>query len=579
MAVTNNTFRIIVLSLSDAKVRKTNYRIYGLTQINNKKVQNSLLFLTFARKNKQDMKKILCVAMLSLLTIGASAQFRINGGEESPLRKLQYAEMAISNLYVDSVDEQKLVEDAIRGMLDKLDPHSSYSTPKEVKELNEPLNGSFEGIGVQFQMLQDTLMVIQPVTNGPSERVGIIAGDRIVSVNDTAIAGVNMSKEEIMKRLRGPKGTKVHLGIVRSGIKDKLFFTVVRDKIPMKSIDATYMIRPGIGYIRIGNFGAQTYDEFVESLDKLRAEGMKDLILDLQENGGGYLKAAVDISDEFLQKDDLIVFTDGRRAPRAEYRAHGNGRFTTGKVVVLVDGYTASAAEIVTGAIQDQDRGLVVGRRTFGKGLVQRPIDMPDGSMIRLTVAHYYTPSGRCIQKPYTKGEGKDYAMDMLNRLKSGELTNADSVHFADSLKFETLREHRTVYGGGGIMPDYFVPLDTTIYTRFHRELAAKSIVIQSNLRFVDNHRKQLKKRWESFADFKENFQVPQSLIDEILAEGKRQKIEPKDETELEKTLPYLSLQLKALIARDLWDMSEYFSVFNEQNEMIKKALEVIQGQ
>ena len=579
MAVTNNTFRIIVLSLSDAKVRKTNYRIYGLTQINNKKVQNSLLFLTFARKNKQDMKKILCVAMLSLLTIGASAQFRINGGEESPLRKLQYAEMAISNLYVDSVDEQKLVEDAIRGMLDKLDPHSSYSTPKEVKELNEPLNGSFEGIGVQFQMLQDTLMVIQPVTNGPSERVGIIAGDRIVSVNDTAIAGVNRSKEEIMKRLRGPKGTKVHLGIVRSGIKDKLFFTVVRDKIPMKSIDATYMIRPGIGYIRIGNFGAQTYDEFVESLDKLRAEGMKDLILDLQENGGGYLKAAVDISDEFLQKDDLIVFTDGRRAPRAEYRAHGNGRFTTGKVVVLVDGYTASAAEIVTGAIQDQDRGLVVGRRTFGKGLVQRPIDMPDGSMIRLTVAHYYTPSGRCIQKPYTKGEGKDYAMDMLNRLKSGELTNADSVHFADSLKFETLREHRTVYGGGGIMPDYFVPLDTTIYTRFHRELAAKSIVIQSNLRFVDNHRKQLKKRWESFADFKENFQVPQSLIDEILAEGKRQKIEPKDETELEKTLPYLSLQLKALIARDLWDMSEYFSVFNEQNEMIKKALEVIQGQ
>ena len=542
-------------------------------------MQNSLLFLTFARKNKQDMKKILCVAMLSLLTIGASAQFRINGGEESPLRKLQYAEMAISNLYVDSVDEQKLVEDAIRGMLDKLDPHSSYSTPKEVKELNEPLNGSFEGIGVQFQMLQDTLMVIQPVTNGPSERVGIIAGDRIVSVNDTAIAGVNMSKEEIMKRLRGPKGTKVHLGIVRSGIKDKLFFTVVRDKIPMKSIDATYMIRPGIGYIRIGNFGAQTYDEFVESLDKLRAEGMKDLILDLQENGGGYLKAAVDISDEFLQKDDLIVFTDGRRAPRAEYRAHGNGRFTTGKVVVLVDGYTASAAEIVTGAIQDQDRGLVVGRRTFGKGLVQRPIDMPDGSMIRLTVAHYYTPSGRCIQKPYTKGEGKDYAMDMLNRLKSGELTNADSVHFADSLKFETLREHRTVYGGGGIMPDYFVPLDTTIYTRFHRELAAKSIVIQSNLRFVDNHRKQLKKRWESFADFKENFQVPQSLIDEILAEGKRQKIEPKDQAELEKTLPYLSLQLKALIARDLWDMSEYFSVFNEQNEMIKKALEVIQGQ
>jgi carboxyl-terminal processing protease len=336
------------------------------------------------------------------------------------------------------------------------------------------------------------------------------------------------------------------------------------------------MIRPGIGYIRIGNFGAQTYEEFIASLEKLQAQGMKDLILDLQENGGGYLKAAVDIADEFLKRGDMIVYTDGRKTKRYEYRARGGGRFTTGKVVVLVDSYTASAAEIVTGAIQDQDRGLVVGRRTFGKGLVQRPIDLPDGSMIRLTVAHYYTPSGRCIQKPYTKGGAKDYAMDMLNRLKSGELTNADSIHFADSLKFETLREHRTVYGGGGIMPDYYIPLDTTIYTKFHRELAAKSIVIQSNLRFVDNHRKELKQRWTDFADYKQNFEIPQSLVDEILAEGEKQNIKPKDDAELQKTLPYLRLQMKALIARDLWEMSEYFSVFNESSEIVKKALEVI---
>lgn len=519
---------------------------------------------------------VLCSVMLSLFTINASAQIRVNNGDDSPLRKLQFAEVAINNLYVDSVDEKKLVEDAIRGMLEKLDPHSTYATPKEVKELNEPLNGNFEGIGVQFNMMQDTLMVIQPVTNGPSEKVGIIAGDRIISVNDTAIAGVNMSKEEIMKRLRGPKGTKVRLGIVRSGIKEKLEFTVVRDKIPVHSIDATYMIRPGIGYIRIGNFGAQTYEEFVASLKKLQAQGMKDLILDLQENGGGYLKAAVDIADEFLKRGDMIVYTDGRKTKRYEYRAQGGGRFTTGKVVVLVDSYTASAAEIVTGAIQDQDRGLVVGRRTFGKGLVQRPIDLPDGSMIRLTVAHYYTPSGRCIQKPYTKGGAKDYAMDMVNRLKSGELTNADSIHFADSLKFETLREHRTVYGGGGIMPDYYIPLDTTIYTKFHRELAAKSIVIQSNLRFVDNHRKELKQRWTDFADYKQNFEIPQSLVDEILAEGEKQNIKPKDDAELQKTLPYLRLQMKSLIARDLWEMSEYFSVFNESSEIVKKALEVI---
>jgi carboxyl-terminal processing protease len=522
------------------------------------------------------LKKAVLMAVLIGQGVTGFAQFRMNMGDESPLRKLQFAEVAITNLYVDSVDEKKLAEDAIRGMLDKLDPHSSYLTPKEVKDLSEPLNGNFEGIGVQFNMIEDTLLVIQPVTNGPSEKVGIIAGDRIVSVNDTAIAGVKMSKEEIMKRLRGPKGTKVHLGIVRQGIKDLLKFTVVRATIPVKSVDATYMIRPGIGYIRIGNFGATTHQEFLESMDKLRRQGMEHLILDLQENGGGYLKAAVDIAGEFLQKGDLIVYTEGRRVPRTEYNADGDGAFQRGKIVVLVDGYTASAAEIVTGAIQDQDRGIVVGRRTFGKGLVQRPIDLPDGSMIRLTIAHYYTPSGRCIQKPYTKGANKDYAMDMVNRLKSGELTNADSVHFVDSLKYETLREHRTVYGGGGIMPDEFVPLDTTLYTKYHRELAAKSIVIQQNLRYVDNHRKELQGRWVDFADYKANYEVPQSVIDTVIAEGEKQGIKPKDEAELEKTLPYLRLQLKALIARDLWDMSEYFSVINESSAMVEKALEVI---
>lgn len=523
------------------------------------------------------MNKIFLSVMLCLSAFGSvQAQFRINSSDDSPLRKLNIAEISINNLYVDSVDEKKLVEDAIRGMLDKLDPHSSYMTPKEVKEANEPLNGNFEGIGVQFNLIEDTLLVIQPVTNGPSERVGIIAGDRIVTVNDTAIAGVKMSKEEIMKRLRGPKGTKVKLGVVRQGIKDRLTFVVVRDKIPVKSVDAVYMIRPQIGYIRIGSFGATTHQEFLQGLRLLRDQGMKHLILDLQENGGGYLKAAVDIANEFLQRNDLIVYTEGRRVPRAEYKADGSGVFREGRIVVLVDSYTASAAEIVTGAIQDQDRGVVVGRRTFGKGLVQRPLDLPDGSMIRLTIAHYFTPSGRCIQKPYTKGDNKDYAMDVINRLKSGELTNPDSIHFVDSLKYQTLRQHRTVYGGGGIMPDEYIPLDTTIYTRFHRELAAKSIVLQQNLRYVDNHRKQLKKAWPSFVAFKQNYQVPQSLIDAILKEGEKQNIKPKDEAELQKTLPYLRLQLKALIARDIWDMSEYFSIFNEENEMVKRALEVL---
>ena len=521
-------------------------------------------------------KKMLCAAVLSLLSIGAFAQFRINMGENSPLRKMQIAEMAVTNLYVDSVNEDKLVEDGIRGMIEKLDPHSSYLTAKEVKEANEPLQGNFEGIGVQFNMVEDTLLVIQPVTNGPSEKVGIIAGDRIVKVNDTIIAGVKMAKEEIMKRLRGPKGTKVVLGIVRRGIQDTLTFNVVRDKIPVHTIDAAYMVRPKVGYIRIGSFGAATHDEFVESMNKLKKQGMESLVLDLQENGGGYLHAAVQIAEEFLQADDLIVYTNGRSVQRAEYKAKGGGLFTKGKVIVLVDSYTASAAEIVSGAIQDHDRGIVVGRRTFGKGLVQRPIELPDGSMLRLTVAHYYTPSGRCIQKPYEKGKQKDYAEDMLHRLKSGELMSADSVHFADSLKYYTLKEHRVVYGGGGIMPDEFVPLDTTKYTRFHRELAAKSLVINANLHYVDQNRKQLLRDYKTFADYRQRFEVPQSVIDGIMAEAEKQNIKPKDDEELQRTLPYLRLQLKALIARDLWEMNEYFTIMGETNDVLQRALQLL---
>ena len=525
------------------------------------------------------LKQTLTIAALAF---GLMAQAQTRPDSENALRKLNIAEMAVKNLYVEEVDEQKLVEDAIRGMLEKLDPHSSYTTPKETKAMTEPLNGSFEGIGVQFNMVDDTLLVIQPVINGPSEKVGIVAGDRIVMVNDTAIAGVKMTKEEIMRRLRGPKGTIADLRVVRPGIKDLLTFKVKRDKIPVHSIDATYMLRPGIGYIRIGNFRATTYDEFMESMDKLKQQGMKDLVLDLQENGGGYLQAAADLAGEFLDAGDLIVYTEGRRVQRREYRAQGNGGFRSGKVVVLVDQYTASAAEIVTGAIQDQDRGMVVGRRTYGKGLVQRPIELPDGSMIRLTIAHYYTPSSRCIQKPYEKGDKKSYDQDIVNRLNHGELTNADSIHFADSLKFETLKQHRTVYGGGGIMPDYFIPLDTTKYTKYHRELAAKSIIIQQNLRYVDQNRKALHKKYDTrdqamgFKEFKEEFEVPRKLIDDIVAEGKKQNITPKDEAEMEQTLPYLRLQLKALIARDLWDMSEYFSVINEDSEAVKKALELL---
>jgi len=552
----------------------------SLDLYNDKKKNEKQDRLDLDKSRMMRIKKYLMALALGLTMLCPTAvhaqRMQINFGPNSPLRKLQIAEMAISNLYVDSVNEQKLVEDGIRGMLEKLDPHSSYSSAKEAKALSESLNGSFEGIGVQFNIQSDTLLVIQPVSKGPSEKVGIMAGDRIVSVNDTAIAGVKMPQEEIMKRLRGPKGTHVKLGIVRRGIAGTLFFDVVRDKIPVKTLDAFYMIKPHVGYIRIGSFGATTYDEFMAAVNTLKGQGMKDLILDLEENGGGYLNAAVDIANEFLKKNDLIVYTIGRRVPREEYRAKGNGHLLDGKVIVLVNEFTASAAEIVTGAIQDQDRGLVVGRRSFGKGLVQRPIPFADGSMMRLTIAHYYTPSGRCIQKPYKKGDLKDYEMELDDRYKHGELYSADSIHFADSLKFYTLRKHRTVYGGGGIMPDYFVPLDTTLFTRLHRQLMAKGIVIKHNLKYVDDNRKELKSRYKLFSDFQQHYTVPQALVDSILADGKKQKIEPKDEKELQQTLPYLKTQLKALVARDIWDMNEYFQIINEKNKIISKALQII---
>ncbi len=516
----------------------------------------------------------LLLTLLLFALLPTHAQFQM--GAKKPMEKLRNAEQAIYHLYVDTVNEPKMIEAAIRGMLKELDPHSTYSTPKEVKAMTESLTGNFEGVGIQFNMLDDTLMVIQTVINGPSEKAGIIAGDRVVSVNDTAIAGVKMTREDIMKRLRGKKGTKVRLGIIRQGIKERLEFVVTRDKIPLKTIDAVYMIRPHVGYIRISSFGATTYKEFMEGISKLQEKGMNTLIIDLQENGGGYLQSAVEITNEFLQRGDMIVYTEGRRVSKQEYHARGGGKLLIEKVFLLINEYSASAAEILTGALQDQDRGTVVGRRSFGKGLVQRPIEFDDGSMIRLTIAHYYTPTGRCIQKPYKKGDLKDYEMDIEKRYKHGELTNPDSIHFADSLKFYTLREHRTVYGGGGIMPDYFVPLDTTKYTRFHRQLTAKNIVLNSSLKFIDKNRKELKKRYPVFDDFIVKYEVPQSQIDGIIDEAKKQKITPKDEEELQRTIPYLKNQLKALVARDLWDMNEYFQIINETNDIVQKALDLL---
>lgn len=441
--------------------------------------------------------------------------------------------------------------------------------------MRESLGGDFEGIGVQFNILNDTLIVIQPTLNGPSEKVGIRPGDRIVTVDDTVIAGVKKPRMQMVKMLRGKKGTVVRLGVVRPGVAERLTFKVKRDVIPVHSVEAAFMVSPHVGYVHVSSFGEKTHKEFLQGVDSLLHHGMKTLVIDLQDNGGGLMRSAVEMANDFLDDGDTIVYMYGRSTPMKVYKARGNGKLRDVKVYVLVNGYTASAAEIVSGALQDNDRGTIVGRRTFAKGLVQRPFDMPDGSMIRITIAHYYTPSGRCIQKPYKKGDPDDYAKDIENRYKHGELTNADSIHLDKDVKFYTRREHRVVYGGGGIMPDVFVPLDTTKFTKFHRQMLAKNIVINNLLTYVDQHRKALKSKYKTFDAFNRRFVVPAALTDSMIAEAKRKNVVPKDKTELDRTLPTLRLQLKALIARDMWSLNEYYQVIAPLNDALNKVLEL----
>ncbi len=519
---------------------------------------------------------LLFIALLGLIPAVAQRHGDVDIDVEQ-LRKLQYAQLAITNLYVDSVDQKKLTEDAINGMLSKLDPHSSYSNAEETRKLNEPLEGNFEGIGVQFNMLEDTLVVIQPTSKGPSEKVGILAGDRIVRVDGEPIAGVKMARDSIMRKLRGPKGSRVTLDIVRRGVKELLTFNVTRDKIPVNTLDAAYMVTPVIGYIHLDRFGATSGKEVHDAIKTLKDKGMKSLIFDLGVNGGGYLGAAVDVASEFLPSGSLVVYTEGRTSPRQVLNAKGGGLFHDGKLVVLVDEYTASAAEIVSGAVQDHDRGTIIGRRTFGKGLVQRPIELPDGSMIRLTTSHYYTPSGRCIQKPYVKGEKDKYSEDLSNRFDHGELMHADSIHLDSAEVYKTLVKGRTVYGGGGIMPDIFVPLDTTAYTPYYRAINRNNLIVDAALRFSDANRRDLAKRYKNFDDYVKDYTVPASLIDEVEAKAKAKNITPKDDKERAEALDDLRFMLKALVAYNVWDRSEYFRIINARNDIYKKAVSFLE--
>ena len=513
--------------------------------------------------------------LVLILFIFSTSWASVFAQKDIEARKLQLALYAISNLYVDSTSQTKLVEDAITGMLENLDPHSTYTNPEETKEMTEPLAGNFDGIGIQFNMLTDTVYVIQVVSGGPSEKVGLMAGDRIVEVNDTVIAGVKMSTPEVMKRLRGPKGSEVHVKVKRGEEPQLLDFTITRGKVPVYSIDAVYMADKETGYIKLNRFAASSTKEFKEALSSLCKKGMTQLILDLQGNGGGYLNVPIELADEFLSRGKIIVYTEGNKQKRQDALSTAAGSFEKGRLVFLVDEASASASEILSGAIQDWDRGVIIGRRTFGKGLVQRPLPLPDGSMIRLTVARYYTPTGRCIQKPYEKGKGDEYAHDLISRYNRGELMSADSIHFPDSLKAQTLAKGRTVYGGGGIMPDVFVPIDTTFYSDYHRTLVSKGLVNRVAMNYLDKHREELNKKYKKILTYKEKFIVPESLMDELLAMAEEKKISFKEE-EYNRSLPLIQLQIKALIARDLFDMTEYFYIINDANRTYQEALKLI---
>lgn len=518
------------------------------------------------------MKKIsLFLTLLLLGGLVATAQ-RL----PQNLEKLLNAEYAISRFYVDDVDEDKLIEDAIVGMLDKLDPHSTYTDAKETKEQEETLQGEFSGIGIQFNMKEDTLYVIQTIVGGPSEKVGLQAGDRIVYVNDTLIAGQKMKNTDIMKRLRGKKGTKVTIKVKRGSSDELITFRITRDNIPLYSVDANYMLDDITGYIRISRFGSKTHEEMVEAISLLQKQGMKQVIIDLSDNGGGYLNAAVDMCNEFLDRNQLVVYTEGRNSPRMESDADGRGRYKDMKMVIIVNQYSASASEIFSGAMQDWDRAVVVGRRTFAKGLVQRPIRLNDGSMIKLTVARYHTPSGRCIQKPYVKGDKKAYEDDILQRSKDGELYCLDSIQFNDSLRYSTLRNGRVIYGGGGIMPDVFVPLDTTEYSKYYRDLVAKGVLNQFAIDYVDKHRKELQKKYATLVDFDRRFDVSEAMMKDFIARGEKEKVAYNEE-QYRISENVLKAIIKGLIARDVFsDVSAYSLVINHSNKELLEALKII---
>lgn len=520
------------------------------------------------------MKKLLLFVLAIVLATTVSAQLKQNFIDPRTTGQKYAALMQlIGYYYVEDVDQAKITEEAIIAALKELDPHSVYIPKAEVQRTNEPLVGNFEGIGVQFQIYKDTIMVISPIVGGPSDKLGIRAGDKIIRINGESACGPKINNQYVFDRLRGPKGTTVDLSIYRKGVRELIDYSVTRDKIPINSIDATYMVSPTVGYIKLSRFARSSHEEFVTSINELKSKGMQDLIFDLRGNSGGYLDVATELADEFLSSGKLIVYTKGIKSPRQEYNSTGGGVFENGKLIVLIDEGSASASEIVSGAIQDWDRGIIMGRRSFGKGLVQRPFMLPDSSMVRLTTARYYTPSGRCIQKPYADGD-EAYRKEVYERVKHGEMLHADSIHFPDSLKYYT-QNKRLVYGGGGVMPDFFIPLDTAFASKYYTDIFRKGLLNEYVLQYIDNNRAMLKSQYPDYHAWQTKFNKETELLDEFVKFADTKGV-PASKEGLAASGPYMKTLMNALIARNLYNQNAFYQSIAKTDDDLQRAAEAM---
>lgn len=514
---------------------------------------------------------VLCVGLAAGVLIGSTFNSqRPSRDVGRDVQKLREVLTYIDTKYVDTIKTDKLVDESIRHLLSKLDPHSTYIPASDRILVNEDLRGNFDGIGIEFNVFQDTIVVVTALSGGPSEALGIRSGDKIIKVNDENVGGVGITTQDVMRLLKGPKGTEVNVTILRGNNPKPLEFKIVRDKIPSFSVDVAYMVDADIGYIKLNRFSATTYEEFSKALSNLKDQGMKKLVLDLQGNGGGYMSMAIDLADEFLAANKKIVYTNGKdKRLDTNASSTNRGNFETGDLIILVNEGSASASEILAGALQDNDRALIVGRRTFGKGLVQNPFDLSDGSELRLTISRYYTPSGRSIQKPYDDDEA--YQLDIIDRYKKGEFFHADSIKLNDSLKYRTLNG-RTVYGGGGIMPDYFVPLDTTMNSHYLNALYSSLSIYEYAFNYTQENKEKLENN--DFKHFKNNFVVSDKMLEDLITIGKRNKVKP-DYADLKRNKKIFQLHVKAQIARRIWGNDGLFPIINETNEIFLQSIKL----